>query len=186
MSRFPDMRIRACLSHPMHWRCFSIHRARPGNRKGVMHSHRNVLVEARNLSNAWCISRHDRWLLYTSMSFANSVRTIYGGFLNGSAIFPYDLKEKGFGDLTALVTLQHKSRSCARCRRPFAVSWRALPAEQKFPEYADSCGGWGADDRIGSRLFQSPLLSSLRARARLGADGMLHGVLELFSAWLAS
>jgi hypothetical protein len=46
-----------------------------------MHSHRSVLVEARNLTNAWCISKDDRWLLYTSMSFANSVRTIYGAFI---------------------------------------------------------------------------------------------------------
>ncbi len=66
-----------------------------GQPKGVMHSHKNVLVEARNLTNAWGISRHDRWLLYTSMSFANSVRTIYGAFLNGSADFSLRSKRKG-------------------------------------------------------------------------------------------
>ena len=26
-----------------------------GNPKGVMHSHRNVLAEVRNLTNAWCV-----------------------------------------------------------------------------------------------------------------------------------
>lgn len=70
-----------------------------GNPKGVMHSHRNVLVEVRNLTNAWCVGSRDRWLLYTSLSFANSVRTIYCTFLNGGALFPYDLKRTGFGAL---------------------------------------------------------------------------------------
>jgi non-ribosomal peptide synthetase component F len=70
-----------------------------GNPKGVMHSHRNVLVEVRNLTNEWGIGPYDRWLLYTSLSFANSVRTIYCALLNGGAIYPYDLKRKGFGEL---------------------------------------------------------------------------------------
>ena len=70
-----------------------------GNPKGVMHSHRNVLAEVRNLTNAWCVSPQDRWLLYTSLSFANSVRTIYCSLLNGGAAYPYDVKRDGFGAL---------------------------------------------------------------------------------------
>lgn len=70
-----------------------------GNPKGVMHTHKSVLVEVRNLTNAWCISSEDRWLLYTSMSFANSVRTIYGALLNRATVYPYDLKENGFSAL---------------------------------------------------------------------------------------
>jgi amino acid adenylation domain-containing protein len=70
-----------------------------GNPKGAMHTHKSVLVEVRNLTNAWRVSKHDRWLLYTSMSFANSVRTIYCAFLNGGSIYPYDLKVRGFGAL---------------------------------------------------------------------------------------
>lgn len=70
-----------------------------GNPKGVMHTHKSVLVEVRNLTNAWRVSARDRWLLYTSMSFANSIRTIYCTFLNGGSIYPYDLKERGFSAL---------------------------------------------------------------------------------------
>jgi amino acid adenylation domain-containing protein len=70
-----------------------------GNPKGAMHTHKSVLVEVRNLTNAWRVSAHDRWLLYTSMSFANSIRTIYCTFLNGGSIYPYDLKERGFSAL---------------------------------------------------------------------------------------
>lgn len=70
-----------------------------GDPKGAMHTHKSVLVEVRNLTNAWRVSAHDRWLLYTSMSFANSIRTIYCTFLNGGSIYPYDLKERGFSAL---------------------------------------------------------------------------------------
>ena len=70
-----------------------------GNPKGAMHTHQSVLVEVRNLTNAWRVSSRDRWLLYTSMSFANSIRTIYCTFLNGGSIYPYDLKERGFSAL---------------------------------------------------------------------------------------
>ena len=104
-----------------------------GQPKGVMHSHKNVLVEVRNLTNAWCISQHDRWLLYTSMSFANSVRTIYGGLLNGSAIFPYDLKEKGFGDLARWLNSNRITimRSLPTTFRNFMAS---LPPELTFSD----------------------------------------------------
>ena len=70
-----------------------------GQPKGVMHTHQNVLVDVRNLTNGWCVTEHDRWLLHTSVSFANSVRTIYSSLLNGGAVYPYDIKKKGFGDL---------------------------------------------------------------------------------------
>ena len=70
-----------------------------GNPKGAMHTHKSVLVEVRNLTNAWRISAHDRWVLYTSVSFAASIRTIYCTFLNGGSIYPYDLKERGFSAL---------------------------------------------------------------------------------------
>lgn len=70
-----------------------------GQPKGAMHTHRNVLVDVRNLTNGWCVTAQDRWLLHTSVSFANSVRTIYSSLLNGGAVYPYDVKKKGFGDL---------------------------------------------------------------------------------------
>lgn len=70
-----------------------------GQPKGVMHTHQNVLVDVRNLTNGWCVTEQDRWLLHTSVGFANSVRTIYSSLLNGGAVYPYDIKKKGFGDL---------------------------------------------------------------------------------------
>ena len=63
--------------------------------KGAVHSHRNVLVDVRNLTNGWSITAKDRWLLYASISFANSVRTIYSSLMNGSAVFPFDIRKNG-------------------------------------------------------------------------------------------
>ena len=103
-----------------------------GQPKGVMHSHKNVLVDARNFTNAFYISSHDRWLLYTSMSFAHSVRTIYGAFLNGSAIFPYDLKKKGFGELADWL-LSNKITLMRSLPTTFRNFMATLPAEMTFP-----------------------------------------------------
>ena len=71
-----------------------------GRPKGVMHSHRNVLADVRNFTNDWSITANDRWLLYTSFAFANSVRTIYCSLLNGASLFPFDIKKHGFHELT--------------------------------------------------------------------------------------
>jgi amino acid adenylation domain-containing protein len=72
-----------------------------GRPKGVLHSHRSILVDARNVTNGCRADARDRWLLYAPLSFANSVRTIYGALLNGGALFPFDLKQRGFRELTA-------------------------------------------------------------------------------------
>lgn len=72
-----------------------------GRPKGVMHTHRNVLADARNLTNAWRVTERDRWLLYASIGFANSVRTIYSSLLNGASLFPIDMRKHGFPELAA-------------------------------------------------------------------------------------
>ena len=104
-----------------------------GQPKGVMHSHKNVLVEVRNLTNAWCLSENDRWLLYTSMSFANSVRTIYGTFLNGASVYPYDLTEKGFGELPDWL-LSNKITVMRSLPTTFRNFMATVPSEQTFSD----------------------------------------------------
>ena len=104
-----------------------------GNPKGAMHTHQSVLVEVRNLTNAWYISPHDRSLLYTSMSFASSIRTIYCTFLNGGSIYPYDLKDRGF---SALPEWLHSNR--ITIWRTMTTTFRnfmaTLPPDLTFPE----------------------------------------------------
>ncbi|HEX2930779.1 MAG TPA: AMP-binding protein, partial [Candidatus Binatia bacterium] len=103
-----------------------------GQPKGAMHSHKNVLVEVRNLTNAWCISPKDHWLLYMSMSFANSVRTIYGALLNGGAVFPYDLKNNGFSALPDWL-LSNKITILRTLPTTFRNFMATLPSNLTFP-----------------------------------------------------
>jgi amino acid adenylation domain-containing protein len=70
-----------------------------GGPKGVMHSHRSILADARNHSNVWSLSARDRHVLSDSLSFASSVRTIYGSLLNGAAVYPYDVRKTGLAEM---------------------------------------------------------------------------------------
>jgi amino acid adenylation domain-containing protein len=103
-----------------------------GQPKGAMHTHRNVLVDVRNLTNGWGVSAADRWLLHTSVSFANSVRTIFSSLLNGGSIYPYDIKETGFGELPNwLVT--HKVTIVRTVPTTFRDFMATLEIDRKFP-----------------------------------------------------
>jgi amino acid adenylation domain-containing protein len=70
-----------------------------GQPKGVLHNHRNILVETRNYTNDLRICPDDRVAMWHSCSLATSVRNIYAALLNGAALFPYDLAGEGFGSL---------------------------------------------------------------------------------------
>jgi amino acid adenylation domain-containing protein len=70
-----------------------------GGPKGVMHSHRSILADARNHTNIWGLTALDRHVLSDSLSFASSVRTIYGSLLNGAAVFPYNVKKNGLSGM---------------------------------------------------------------------------------------
>ncbi len=70
-----------------------------GHPKGVLHNHRNILVETSNYTNDRRICPEDRLTLWHSCSFANSIRNMYGALLNGATLFPYDLAAEGFAPL---------------------------------------------------------------------------------------
>ena len=104
-----------------------------GEPKGVMHTHKNVLVEVRNLTNAQCNSSMDRWLLYSSLSFANCVRTIYGALLTGGSVYPYDLKKNGFRMLPDWL-LANKITIIRTLPTPFRNFMATLQLNQTFPD----------------------------------------------------
>ena len=103
-----------------------------GQPKAAMHSHRNVLCDVRNLTNGWCITAEDRWLLHTSISFANSVRTIYSSLLNGGSLYPYDIKRSGFGGLSQCL-LANQITIVRTVPTTFRSFMATLEADQTFP-----------------------------------------------------
>jgi amino acid adenylation domain-containing protein len=104
-----------------------------GTPKGVMHNHRNVLADARNVTNGWHVTGEDRFLLYASLSFANSVRTIYGSLLNGAALYPFDVRERGFAELADWLTDKRITiiRGVPTFFRSFMTS---IDADRRFPD----------------------------------------------------
>jgi amino acid adenylation domain-containing protein len=103
-----------------------------GRPKGVIHTHSNVLVDVRNLTNGWCITARDRWLLYLSISFSNSVRTIYSSLLNGGAVYPYDVKKRGFGELPNWL-LSNEITIVRAVPTSFRAFMNTLEEDQTFP-----------------------------------------------------
>ena len=70
-----------------------------GHPKGITQSHRNVLHDVMHYTNSGHFCAEDRFLLLSSLSFADSVRTIYGSLLNGASLFPFDIRAEGLASL---------------------------------------------------------------------------------------
>jgi len=103
-----------------------------GRPKGVLHSHRNILAEARNYINDVQICPDDRLSLCQSCSFANSIRNIYGALLSGAALFPYNLASRGIPPLadwmhTHRITIFHTLATIMRALLD------TIAAESTFP-----------------------------------------------------
>ncbi len=101
-----------------------------GRPKGVVHSHRNILVEARNYTNYARLAPSDRLTLWHSCSYTNSIRNLYAALLNGAGLFVYDLVNEGFPALadwmlsnriTVIHTLPTTYRTFCQTLEPDAI-----------------------------------------------------------------
>jgi len=70
-----------------------------GKPKGVSHTHRNVLHNVRNYTNTCHLCATDRFALLTLCCFAPSVANIFGALLNGGAVLPFQVRERGVAEL---------------------------------------------------------------------------------------
>lgn len=104
-----------------------------GTPKGFSQTHRNVILDTRNYTNAGHFCPDDRLLLVSSLSFADSVRTIYGALLNGASLYPFDLKAEGFESLAEWLTENEITiyRSIPTVFRAFVST---LTGEERFPK----------------------------------------------------
>lgn len=66
-----------------------------GEPKGVAHTHRVVLHNVMNVTNALRISWADRATLLASCSTAQALTDMYAALLNGATLYPWNTKEDG-------------------------------------------------------------------------------------------
>jgi amino acid adenylation domain-containing protein len=102
-----------------------------GTPKGFSQTHRNVLLDTRNYTNSGHFCPDDRLLLVSSLSFADSVRTIYGALLNGASLYPLGIKAEGLASLANWLIENEITiyRSVPTVFRNFATT---LTGEEKF------------------------------------------------------
>ena len=103
-----------------------------GNPKGFTHPHRNVLHDCMHYTNAAHFCADDRFVLLSSYSFADSVRTIYSALLNGAALYPFDLQQRGMAPLARWLSAHDITiyRSVPTAFRHFV---RTLTGNEAFP-----------------------------------------------------
>ena len=70
-----------------------------GAPKGVADSHRNVLHNVMRYTNNLGIDRNDRLSMVQSCAFSGTVSSLFSALLNGAAIFPFDLQDRGIGPM---------------------------------------------------------------------------------------
>ncbi len=104
-----------------------------GQPKGVLQTHGNVLHDVMHYTNAAHFCRDDRFVLLSSCSFADSVRTIYGALLNGAGLYPFDVAREGLPVLATWLREQALTiyRSVPTLFRHFMAS---LAGEEQFPK----------------------------------------------------
>lgn len=75
-----------------------------GKPKGFTQTHRNLLHDVMHYTNAAHFCPEDRFLMVSSISFAGSLRTIYGALLNGACLYPHALRERGLLGLESWIS----------------------------------------------------------------------------------
>ena len=103
-----------------------------GQPKGVLHSHRNMLVEVRNYTRDTRISPDDRLAVWHSFSFSNSVRNLFGALMNGAAVLPYDLPGQGLMPLPDWIR-HHGITMVHTLATTFRALVDILPEDATFP-----------------------------------------------------
>jgi non-ribosomal peptide synthetase component F len=104
-----------------------------GQPKGVVQTHRNILHDIMNYTNALHICADDRLILLTSYSVVDTVRTMYGALLNGASLYPIDVKKEGLSNL-AKDLIKHE----ITIYRSFSTLFRhfigTLNGKEEFPK----------------------------------------------------
>ncbi len=143
-----------------------------GRPKGVLQNHRNVLHDAMHYTNSGHFCADDRFLLVSSVSFADSVRTIYSALLNGAGLYPFDIHSEGLSPLAEWLVEQQITvyRSVPTVFRHFASS---LTGKDTFHDLRLVYLGGEAVQRIDVELYKRHFSSTCILVNRLGTSETL-------------
>ena len=103
-----------------------------GKPKGFAQTHRNIILDIRNYTNAAHFCKDDRMLLVASFSFAGSIRPLYSALLNGATLYPIDIRTEGITSLAEWLIGNEITiyRSVPTVFRHFV---NTLDSKEKFP-----------------------------------------------------
>ena len=104
-----------------------------GRPKGVVQRHRNLVHFVRTYSNSLGIGPEDRIGWLHSMTFSASNMNVYPALLNGAAVLPYDVKERGVGQLADLL-MEERVTICQCVPTVLRHFLSGLTGEESFPE----------------------------------------------------
>ncbi len=103
-----------------------------GRPKGVLQRHRNLLHFVRSYSNSHGVTPQDRIGWLHSITFSASNMNVYPALLNGATLCPYDVKNRGVGEL-ALVLMDQQVTICQCVPTVFRHFIAGLTGEERFP-----------------------------------------------------
>jgi amino acid adenylation domain-containing protein len=102
-----------------------------GQPKGVLDTHRNVLHNVMRYTNTLHLAADDRLTLLQGPSFSGAVSSLFGGLLNGAAVFPFDVARAGADRIAPwlaaeAITVYHSVPALFRQVAPHGASLPAL------------------------------------------------------------
>lgn len=103
-----------------------------GRPKGVMQTHRNVLHNAARLSRGMALAAEDRLLLLASLSGGQGVATTCCALMNGAALCPFPVMERGVVGLPAWMN-EHRITVFVSSASVFRHFLRTIADAQRFP-----------------------------------------------------
>lgn len=139
-----------------------------GLAKGVIHNHRNVLHMIMNHTNLYHICADDRIGLFYSPGAIGAGRDIFGALLNGAAVFPFDVKEEGVGQMASWV-MQEELTICRMAATVFRHFGGTLTGGKQLPSLRLLQVGNETVNRKDVDLYKKHLSQNCIFAAGLGA-----------------
>jgi amino acid adenylation domain-containing protein len=104
-----------------------------GRPKGVVQKHRNLLHFVRTYTNSFGITPQDRIGWLHSITFSATNMNVYPALLNGAAVYPHDVKERGVDQLAELL-MRERITICQCVPTVFRHFLSDLTGEERFPD----------------------------------------------------